>query len=195
LVVPDIINYDDNVCATFTGAGAGLLYDEVHIGLYYEYLEERGVSVAGITIETLRKHALVLTDEDGRGRDRFGLYKALIFDVNVHNVLYHFSDGAWYKVDPGYLKKLTDYVDAAWVPAVLPDYTNETEGEYNEAVGNTRPMTICLDRSDISPSGETADRAMRLVFARSGPGCASPRESVYSVLSAKPPFQSGEQRC
>jgi uncharacterized protein (TIGR04141 family) len=39
LTVPDLINYDDDVYAAFSGAGASLIYDDVFMERSYEYLD------------------------------------------------------------------------------------------------------------------------------------------------------------
>ena len=65
LTIPDIVNYADEMYATFTGEGAGLVYDDVYIDCYYEYLEQSRFNLAIIdelTAVQCRKVAAVLSD-------------------------------------------------------------------------------------------------------------------------------------
>lgn len=34
-------------------------------------------------VEDLRRHALILTDEDGNSRDRYSIFKSLVFDTTL----------------------------------------------------------------------------------------------------------------
>src|SRR6185437_3705044 len=71
LAVPDLINYQDNVYAKFTGAGASLIYDDVYLDRYYEYLAQKDIHLAAVGIDELKQHSLLLTDEEGAPRERY----------------------------------------------------------------------------------------------------------------------------
>jgi uncharacterized protein (TIGR04141 family) len=81
LTVPDLINYDDNVYASFSGCGDCDDFEDVFMSRYFEYLESNDFNLAEIQISNLRKHHLLLTDEYGSIRDRFTVYKSLVFDL------------------------------------------------------------------------------------------------------------------
>jgi uncharacterized protein (TIGR04141 family) len=83
MTVPEIINYTDNLYATFSGAGESLIYDDVYISRYYDYLEAHGVDLASIDLAALKRHDLVLTDEAGSARDRYSVFKSMVFDLAV----------------------------------------------------------------------------------------------------------------
>jgi uncharacterized protein (TIGR04141 family) len=155
LTVPDIINYSDNVYATFSGAGKGQIYDDVYIGSYYEYLTEREVNLAELNINDVRKHALVLTDEEGGTRERYSIYKSLIFDTTLSPQTYHLAEGNWYKIEPALVDKLHDFLDPLCTDIALPSYNHESEGTYNLAVAAANDSIVCLDTKNISPPGET----------------------------------------
>jgi uncharacterized protein (TIGR04141 family) len=155
LSVPDIINYQDNVYASFSGKGRGVLYDDIFIDRYYDYLESRGASIAKIELDDLRRHSLVLTDENGAPRERFSVYKSLIFDAQAGGRVFHLSEGQWYNVEPGYVEKLEKYLDPLCVDLALPTYNHSTEGEYNKAAAAGNNALICLDMENISPDGQT----------------------------------------
>jgi uncharacterized protein (TIGR04141 family) len=56
LTVPDLIFYNDNVCAAFSGSGASAIYDDIYMGRYYDYLESHGVALSSIGIDELHHH-------------------------------------------------------------------------------------------------------------------------------------------
>jgi uncharacterized protein (TIGR04141 family) len=157
LTVPDLIDYRDNVCAVFTGAGPSLIYDDVYMGRYYEYLAENGEDLAKIGIDDLKQHSLQLTDEEGMPRDRYSVMKCLIYDTTLdqEGETYHLCEGCWYKVETSYVAKLQAFLDPMWADLNLPSYSHDSEGAYNEAVAKADGAFVCLDKTDISPAGQT----------------------------------------
>lgn len=94
ITVPEIINYSDNLYVMFGGAGGGRIYDDVYIGRHFEYLDQRGVDIATMGVDDLRRHLLILTDEEGNSRDRYSIYKSLVFDTTLDDAegeTFHFS--------------------------------------------------------------------------------------------------------
>lgn len=159
LSVPEILNYHDGLWATFSGAGAGMIYDDVFIGRYYEYLQLRGVSLNNIDVEVLRKHFLNLTDEEGKPRgERHSIYKCLIFDTTLpeSGETYHLCDGNWYLVDTNFVSQLSTFLDPFCAESTFPEFTHENEGAFNEAVAASGAGLICLDKTSITPSGQKA---------------------------------------
>ena len=157
LTVPDLINYRDNVYAAFSGAGASLIYDDVYIDRYYEYLAQNGKELAEIGIDNFKQHTLHLTDEDGNPRDRHGVLKCLIFDTILGKgaLTFHLCEGDWYKVETSYVAKLKAFLDPLWADLNLPAYNHESEGAYNESVTKMDTAFVCLDKTNISPAGQT----------------------------------------
>lgn len=157
LAVPDIISYADNVCIVFSGEGWSLIYDDAFLGSYYEYLESHGVSLNTIGITDLKKHRLVLTDEDGATRKSYPLLKCLIHDTSLGGAgeTYHLNEGNWYKVADKLVAKLSKFLDPLCEDLDLPDFNHGNEGAYNEGVANDNPAFLCLDKKNIAPSGQT----------------------------------------
>jgi uncharacterized protein (TIGR04141 family) len=114
LTVPDIVNHADETHATFVGEGKGLVYEDVFIDRYYEYLDTSGFPLATIDIGALKKHHLILTNEAGQPRgDRPSILKCLIFDTSLDGGTagYHLCEGNWYWVDGNYVSELSTYLD------------------------------------------------------------------------------------
>jgi uncharacterized protein (TIGR04141 family) len=186
ITVPEIINYSDNLYATFAGAGRSLIYDDVYIGRYYEYLDEHEIDLSSITVDDLRRHALVLTDEDGNGRDRYSIFKSLVFDTTLESAqgeTFHFCEGNWYRIDDAYITRLSAYLDPLCKNSDLPVYVHSSEGAYNEAVAEEDTTVACLDKKNISPDGQTAVEPCDLLAVRDG--VASFYHVKVSTLSAQ----------
>jgi uncharacterized protein (TIGR04141 family) len=171
LTVPDIVNYSDNVFVSFSGAGPSLIYDDVYIGRYYDYLASRDVQVLNLTIKDLSNHHLVLTDEDGSPRERYSVHKSLVFDTTLDIAgvsTFHLSEGNWYQVDNDYIERLSSYLDPLYLTTDLPPYTQLSEGEYNAAAAEALNGMVCLDRTSIAPAGQTQIEPCDLFTIRDG---------------------------
>lgn len=171
ITVPEIINYSDNVYVGFSGAGGSLVYDDVYIGRYYEYLDQHQINLAHIAIDDLRRHTLLLTDEEGDARERYSLFKSLVFDTILEGAqgeTFHLSEGNWYRIDDGYIARLVAYLDPLCVDSDLPPYDHLNEGDYNAVVAAGDVAIVCLDKGNIAPEGQTAVEPCDLLAIRSG---------------------------
>lgn len=171
ITVPEIVNYSDNLYITFSGAGQSSIYDDVYIGRYYDYLDERKTALTSIKIDDLRRHALVLADEEGNARDRYSIFKSLVFDTALSvsgGETFHLCDGNWYRIDDSYIARLAAYLDPLCVDSDLPSYDHSSEGDYNIAVAKADAAIACLDKKTISPDGQTPIEPCDLLALRSG---------------------------
>jgi uncharacterized protein (TIGR04141 family) len=156
LSVPDIIDFGDGLWGTFTGSGAGKVYDDIFIGRYYEYLNNAGIDLDSIYVDDLKRHQLVLTNDDGSvTRDRHSIFKSLVFDTTLNDGLetYHLCEGNWYLIDSGYVARLKAFLDPLCRDSQLPDFNHADEGAYNLDAA-TAPGRVCLDKTNISPVGQ-----------------------------------------
>lgn len=171
LMVPDIINYDEGIYAGFSGLGASLLYNDVSMSHYHEYLENNAVDYENINIGIFKKHHLYLADEDGNPRgNRFDIFKCMVFDtcLNGDRQTYHLCEGNWYKVEQNYISRLSNFIDPYFEDYGLMDYNHGTEGAYNKDVAKLNSQFICLDEKDISPSGQTSVEPCDLYVVKDG---------------------------
>ncbi|MFO2969399.1 TIGR04141 family sporadically distributed protein [Legionella pneumophila serogroup 1] len=151
LTIPEIINYKEDLCVTFSGVGKGLVYSDVSIEHYYEYLTNSDYDLNNINIETLKKHHLVLTNEDRfHWGERPSIFKCILFDVTIEEEAYHFCEGNWYLVNQDFLSKLSETIDPKCKDSTLLPYSHKDEGDYNEKNENLNLNRICLDKTSIS---------------------------------------------
>ncbi|MDP3908352.1 DUF6119 family protein [Novosphingobium sp.] len=157
LSVPDIVDFGDGLWGTFTGANRGDVYDDIFMHRYYEYLDAAGADLNAFGIDDLKRHQLVLTNEDGSVvRDRHSIFKSLIYDTTMNGGAdnYHFCEGNWYLVDSGYVNRLRTYLDPLCKDTTLPDFNHDDEGAYNIAASAAAAGRVCLDKTNISIVGQ-----------------------------------------
>lgn len=157
LSIPEIQNHGDGLWGTFSGVGGGKIYDDIFLARYYEYLAEATVELETIGVPELKRHNLILTDEDGHSvRDRFAIFKCLIFDTTLDDGKRHFHlcEGNWYLIDTDYVAKLAAYLDPLCQETSLPNYVHANEGEYNEETSAASTSLVCLDKSNMAPKGQ-----------------------------------------
>ena len=158
LTIPEIVDYQkDAYYALFSGVGKSKLYSDVFLVKYYEYLEENGVDFGKIETDELQSHALNLVDQDENPKERFSIFRCLLFETSLgrESETFHLVEGKWYRVENNYLKKLRDTLDPLYIALQLPAYAHDGEGEYNLAVGQAKSSLICLDETNISPTGQS----------------------------------------
>lgn len=184
LTVPEIVNYNDENYVMFSGEGQSLIYDDVFIDLYYEYLTSKSFDLAAATIENLKHHSLVLTNETGQPRgDKPSILKCLIFDTTLDGgtETFHLCEGNWYLVDAVYVKGLSDYLDPLCQDTTLPIFNHENEAAFNEAcVSGLEASRLCMDKKNISPKGQSQVEPCD-VFEQDGNKCVLHHVKISTV--------------
>lgn len=157
LAVPDIVHYADNVYVQFSGAGrATFCYADVDMQNYYDYLQSCDASYKAVDVAMLKKHKLILTDEEGVRKVPYNIYRSLIFDAELNGETYHLCDGDWYKVEASYMLRLSTFLDQYYEDQPnLPPYVHASEGAYNIAVAKSDKKILCMDEKNIAPTGQT----------------------------------------
>jgi|GEM_PF-389646 uncharacterized protein (TIGR04141 family) len=167
LSIPDIVDYRDNTCCVFNGpAGSSEVYPDITIDSFYEYLGD-DFDLNTLTLEQLKSIRMVLTDVVGIPGRSYSLYRSFIFDAEPtgENVIYHLNEGNWYKAQKSFVDRLKTYVDAKCESTDLCPYNHDevkdgkaiySEGNYNAAIPAWQGRFICLDQTDISPTGSTS---------------------------------------
>ncbi|QPF82572.1 TIGR04141 family sporadically distributed protein [Bradyrhizobium genosp. L] len=164
LTIPDIVDYRDNTCCMFAGTGAASeIFPDISIEHFYEFLGA-DFDLDNLTIDRLKRYRLLLTDVEGNPSKSFGLHRALIFETERDDAIYHLCEGSWYKVEKSYVERLNTYIDGKCAESELCPYDHDdtkdgkavySEENYNAAVSMWSDRYICLDQTDISPSGNT----------------------------------------
>ena len=157
LTVPEIVDFDDGLWGSFAGARAGKVYDDIFLVRYFEYLDDAGVDINTVNIDTLKRHELLLTNDDGSViRDRHSIFKSFVFDTTLNGGAesYHLCDGNWYLIDSGYVARLKSFLDPLCEDTTLPNFNHADEAAYNVAASAAAAGRVCLDKTNISPAGQ-----------------------------------------
>jgi uncharacterized protein (TIGR04141 family) len=171
LTIPDIVDYrKDAHYASFSGTGRSLVYEDVYLGKYYDYLQRNGYAVEQIQYDDLKRHSLNLVDENEKSKESFSIVNCLIFEATLGDggQTYHLAEGKWYKVENSYLERLKEALDPLCADIALPHYSHDDEGDYNRTTAESVDGFICLDQENISPSGETQIEPCDLYAVRNG---------------------------
>ncbi len=161
LAVPNMVDYsnNDSLYAEFSGAGRSMLFPDVSIDHYYDYLTSSGTDLRTLTIENLKTQRLHLTNDNGDRRGGYSLFKALIYDTTLKDggATYYLNEGNWYEVDRAYIRSLQTRLDPFWsdLTGFLPACQHHLEGDYNDEVGHL-PGFVCLDKTSVSPIKKNA---------------------------------------
>lgn len=65
LTVPEIQDFNSNFGVSYAGAGSGKVSDDADIDDYFQYLDDHDQDPAALTLDDLKKHRLLVTNEDG----------------------------------------------------------------------------------------------------------------------------------
>ncbi|NEA35729.1 DUF6119 family protein [Streptomyces sp. SID13031] len=169
MAIPDLVEYRDGLFSDFSGAGPSQVYDDVSIGAYYEYLNDNSFDFATLVFATLQKHKTRLINSDNDVKRSFSAHRCFVFETTLtgDSAAYHCLDGSWYRVEKEFLEELTTYLDARITDIDLRDCIEHLEGDYNEETGKLDGY-VCLDRTDISPTGATNIEPCDLITLKDG---------------------------
>jgi uncharacterized protein (TIGR04141 family) len=157
LAVPEIIDYKQGFSVSFAGTGPSALFDDATIDAYYTYLQDADYPISHLTVEEIKRQQLHVNDEDDEKRHAYSILKCLLFDTALdddQDVIYHLTEGQWYRVGAEFLKGLTDYLDHRCVDVSLPACDARIEEDYNLSVSKSKNM-VCLDKTNVSPRLQT----------------------------------------
>ena len=156
LSIPEITDPNMSLNIYFSGAGQkqGKIYQDVYIEYYREYLANNLKN--DIAIEELKRHSMNLCNDDGVKITSYSVFKSLLFDCQFKNEYYHLCEGNWYRINKSYIDKLKSFLDPYFYEDnYLPKYIHKSEEEYNVAIQNFDKRYLCLDKTNISPTGQT----------------------------------------
>lgn len=156
LAIPEIIDHHGTARAKFIGLGAASPETEIFLKPYLDHLIARGVDLANLTVDALKRHKLLTTTADGAGK-AYSVYRALIFETKLDTDpdTFHLLDRTWYRAKAAFVDKLHEDLDARWIPSLFPPYGHASEGHYNEALSEQKPAFALMDKTNVAPKGMT----------------------------------------
>lgn len=109
------------------------------------------------SMEQFKGAKLQVLDEEQNVMKSYPFEECFIFDCQHETKHYHFCDGSWYCVSEEYIQRIERILERGIRQTEsynLPSYQHRNEREYNMAVPEYDQSYICLDRSNISPTGQ-----------------------------------------
>lgn len=157
LTIPEILDHENAYQVAYSGAyGPRNTYDDIFIGHYRQFLSSRDIDIDQVEIVHLKHHQLNVKDENGNTKQSFPIYQCLLFDCKFAENHYHLCDGSWYRIEHDYIQQLKEYLNPYFVEdAVLQECNEKLESTYNISVATEHDAYVCLDKTDISPQGQT----------------------------------------
>ena len=189
LGIPDIVDYSTNFKVKYRGANRkSEEYEDVFIGNYREYLNERQIRVDDISYFT--KHSLCIFDENGNKLQDFSIYKSLLFDCSYENKTYHLCDGCWYEINTNFIERLKTELDPIFADThnVLCECYQKREDDYNTEAQRCSPEELnvyCLDKCSISPLGQRSVEPCDLIAVKN-----SFAELIHNKISTRSAYLS-----
>jgi uncharacterized protein (TIGR04141 family) len=167
LAIPDIVDYrDTKTCCIFRASGhISEIFPDITIGEFYSFLGDH-YDLASATIEALKSFQMTLCDVDGSPGRSYSVMRSLVFEFedSEKGVIYHLSDGNWYRAEKSFVTRLNSFIDQRCEQSELPPYDHDvtkagkhvySEEAYNASIPIWNNGYICLDQTNISPSGST----------------------------------------
>lgn len=155
LTVPEIQDFNSNFGVSYAGVGRGKVSDDADISDYFQYLDDHSQDPTALTLDDLKKHQLLITNEDGsQTHADYKILRCLLFDTDHNGVSYHLREGQWYEVKQSFIADPKAYLDPKIVATTLPDYNHTSESAYNKAAATA--ARLCLDTENIAPAGQKA---------------------------------------
>ena len=65
LTVPEIQDFNANFGISYAGAGVAKAWDDANLDDYFQYLADHGQDPADLTLDDLKKHEMLITNDDG----------------------------------------------------------------------------------------------------------------------------------
>lgn len=166
LAIPEIFDYETEYYIKYSGEGSSKLeFTDVFIKGYRDYLEEKEIE----SIESIGKfksHKLKILDANNITIKEYQIFKSLLFDCEHDQNMYHFCEGEWYHINRDFVQKLSEELDPLFVDAhdILHQCEHKMEDDYNESVKDVNSNVICLDKTSITPAGQSAIEPCDLIY-------------------------------
>ena len=166
LSVPDLVDYENDVVFKFYGAGkSDLEFEDVYIKGYRDYLESKKIAEI-VNVEDFKKHSLHVCDGSGYTQKTYSIYNSFLFNCELDGKTYHLCEGEWYLIQDDFVQKMRNILDPLFIDThdLLVNCNQKREDEYNSFIAQTNENIICLDKTNISPQGQTQIEPCDLVI-------------------------------
>lgn len=191
LAIPEIVDYqDDKTCCFFRAEGkTSEIFPDITIEALWSFLGDH--HIVPPSADTLRQYQLVLCDVEGSPGRAYTVMRSLVYETTGADdgAIFHMTDGNWYRAEPAFVERMTAYINGKCRPCHLPPYNHDktlkgkqvySEEAYNAAIEDWDKNYLCLDQTDISPSGSSQVEPCD-IYSVSDLGSAAATADLYHI--------------
>ena len=139
MAVPERITWQRVVGFRFPARGGTFEYQDVHMDHF--------LKATGLPIEkgTLIRRTVECLDHDGRKLHRWPAYKCVYAEIEHEHKVFLLSGGTWYSVESNFIEQVnTAFQRIPDYEAALPEFKDNSEGEYLKRIAGEDPAKIAL---------------------------------------------------
>jgi uncharacterized protein (TIGR04141 family) len=193
LGIPDVVDYRDNTCCIFKADGHDSdVLPDIALEELYEFLGELDL-IGEASLEDLKSFKMILADADGHKGRSYSIFRCILYELSdpTKKLVYHFCEGNWFCIQADFIKRLEGFIDPRCEDTTLCPYDHDnirdgkptySEENFNAALPIWDDSFICLDQTNISPTGssqiEPCDLFRVVACTKSSSGC---RAEYYHV--------------
>lgn len=148
---PEVVDWESQVGYSFDMYHKTPRHVVLDLDDLFEYMVSKGFP---LNADSLRMVSVHVNDSDYKDVKSWSAYRCLYAEMAVGGEQYILRNGTWYKVDKAFVDKVDDYFsDLQAYEYVMPLYSHDTEGEYNEHVSLVDPKFFLMDKKNIRVGG------------------------------------------
>lgn len=153
LSVPEIIDWNRVVGFKYSSAASAPRHYDIRIIDLLETLKGKPLD-----LNSLLKRNIYCVDSDDIVVYEKPVYRFIYAEIQFQSDIYVLNNGKWYKVSSSYAEQINNfYASVPKYTKSLPDYNDETEGDYNERIAKNDPNSfVLLDKKNIRISGASS---------------------------------------
>jgi uncharacterized protein (TIGR04141 family) len=155
LAVPDLVEWADIGGFRYRSTPHAIRYPDLHIRDFLTTV----ANPEHLSVATLKQRRAFAYGVDDEGWFKtWTLYACLYGELERDNTTYLLSTGKWYRVERDFVAAVNADIAPLIQPFALPDYTDKSEGDYNERVAKQSKGKLALmDRKMIRIGGSTVE--------------------------------------
>lgn len=150
LSVPEIVDWDRVVGFRYAMTVNAPSFYDIRLADFIQSLSGKELNK-----ERLLKRKVYCVDADYYPVFDRPAYYFLYAEVLFNSEIYLLNNGKWYRINNHYARQVNDFFDhVRRYDKTLPDYEDETEGDYNIRVVQRNPQEFALlDKKNVYPPG------------------------------------------
>jgi uncharacterized protein (TIGR04141 family) len=150
---PEIVDWEGNTGYSFANYGTSPRHVVLKLDDLKDHMAKSGKE---LTVANLKNQLIHICNSEYIPIRDWSAYRCLYAEVSSGTEKYVLRNAIWFKVDASFVNAIDDYVATIGAyPHGLPTYSYDTEGEYNENVFKSDPVSFSLmDKKNTKLGGQ-----------------------------------------